>query len=137
VPILCWNAIVVLLLTVELQNTLLDGRKTHGCGKVVSMSSIAIFDATSNSNNVYGTTQATPVGAKQEVTRTTPAATTSKDTVTLSAAAQAKVLHQSGQSVASIASSLGTDTKTVDEYLGITVSNAINEALKAATAAKS
>ena len=101
------------------------------------MSSIAIFDATSNSNSVYSTTQATPVGAKQEVTATNPAATTSKeDTVTLSAAAQAKVLHQSGQSVASIASSLGTDTKTVDEYLGITVTNAINEALKAATAAK-
>ena len=101
------------------------------------MSSIAIFDATSNSNNVHSTTQATPVGAKQEVKATTPAATTSKeDTVTLSAAAQAKVLHQSGQSVASIASSLGTDTKTVDEYLGITVTNAINEALKAATAAK-
>ena len=101
------------------------------------MSSIAIFDATSNSNSVYSTTQAAPVGVKQEVATTTPAATTSKgDTVTLSAAAQAKVLHQSGQSVASIASALGTDTKTVDDYLGITVTNAINEALKAATAAK-
>ena len=99
------------------------------------MSSIAIFDATSNSNSVYNTTQATPVGAKQEVTTPTPAATTSKDdTVTLSAAAQAKVLHQSGQNVASIASALGTDTKTVDSYLGITVTEALNEALKAAEA---
>lgn len=100
------------------------------------MSSIAIFDATSNSNSVYSTTQATPAGAKQEVTTTTPATTTSKeDTVTLSVAAQAKALHQSGQSVASIASALGTDTKTVDSYLGIAVTDAINEALKAATAA--
>jgi len=101
------------------------------------MSSIAIFDATSNSNSSTSTTQAVQVGAKQEVTTTTRAAATSKeDTVTLSAAAQAKILHQSGQSVASIASSLGTDTKTVDDYLGITVTNAINDALKAATAAK-
>jgi hypothetical protein len=101
------------------------------------MSSIAIFDATSNSNNVYNTTQAAPVGATQEVAKTTPATTTSKgDTVTLSAAAQAKALHQSGQSVASIASSLGTDTKTVDEYLGIAVAEALNEALTVATAAK-
>ena len=105
----------------------------HGRGKVVSMSSIAIFDATSNSNSVYNTTQASSDGTKQEATTTTPAATSSKeDTVTRSAAAQAKVLHQSGQSVASIASALGTDTKTVDSYLGIAVTQAINEALKAA-----
>jgi hypothetical protein len=133
----CSNGIAVLLLTAGSQKTQPEGRKAQGCGKVVFMSSIAIFDATSNSNSVYSTTQATPVGTEQKAATTTPASTTSKeDTVTLSAAAQAKVLHQSGQSVASIASSLGTDTKTVDDYLGITVTNAINEALKAATAAK-
>jgi hypothetical protein len=102
------------------------------------MFAIAIFDATSNSNSVYNTTQATPADATQQATTatTTPAATTSKaDTVTLSAAAQARVLHQSGQSIASIASALGTDTKTVDSYLGITVTQAIDQALKAAEAA--
>jgi hypothetical protein len=105
------------------------------------MSSIQIFDATSNSNSVYNTTQATSATATQQATKTapTPAATTTTtskgDTVTLSAAAQARVLHQSGQSVASIASALGTDTKTVDSYLGITVTQAIDQALKAAEAA--
>ena len=84
---------------------------------------------------MYNTTEANPAGATQKVTAPTPAATTSKgDTVTLSVAAQAKVLHQSGQSIASIASALGTDTKTVDSYLGITVTEALNEALKAAEA---
>jgi len=43
-----------------------------------------------------------------------------EDTVTLSAAAQAQMMHQSGQSVSSIASSLGTSVSTVDSYLGIT-----------------
>jgi len=87
---------------------------------------------------VYNTTQATSASAVQQATTPTtstptPAATTSKgDTVTLSAAAQARVLHQSGQSIASIASALGTDTKTVDSYLGITVTAAVNQALQAA-----
>ncbi|HUD74616.1 MAG TPA: hypothetical protein VMQ76_06040 [Terracidiphilus sp.] len=103
------------------------------------MSSIAIFDATSNSNSVYNTTQATSADAAQQTTTkiTTPAATGSNgDTVTLSAAAQARVLHQSGQSIASIASALGTDTKTVDSYLGITVTAAIDQALQAAASAR-
>jgi len=97
------------------------------------MSSIAISNATSNTNSVYNTTKAPPAGTKQEGNTTTPAAATSKeDTVTLSIAAQAKVLHHSGKSVASIASALGTDTKTVDSYLGIKVTEALNDALKAA-----
>jgi hypothetical protein len=103
------------------------------------MSSIAIFDATSNSNSVYNTTQATSADATQQTTTkiTTPAATPSNgDTVTLSAAAQARVLHQSGQSIASIASALGTDTKTVDSYLGIAVTAAIDQALQAAATAR-
>jgi hypothetical protein len=96
------------------------------------MSSISTFNATSNTNSVYNTTKAPPAGTKQEATTAAPAAATAKeDTVTLSMAAQAKVLHQSGKSVASIASALGTDTKTVDGYLGIKVTEALNEALKA------
>jgi hypothetical protein len=102
------------------------------------MFAIAIFDATSNTNSLSNAAMAIPTDATQQATTTptpTPVATTSKgDTVTLSAAAQARVLHQSGQSVASIASALGTDTKTVDSYLGIAVTAAVNEALKAAEA---
>jgi hypothetical protein len=101
------------------------------------MFAIAIFDATSNTNSLSNAAMAIPTDATQQATTPTPTpvATTSKgDTVTLSAAAQARVLHQSGQSVASIASALGTDTKTVDSYLGIAVTAAVNEALKAAEA---
>jgi hypothetical protein len=46
-----------------------------------------------------------------------------EDKVELSAAAQAKQLEDSGQSVAQIASALALTTKTVDDYLGITTTN--------------
>jgi hypothetical protein len=64
-------------------------------------------------------------------TRTTAA---TQDTVQISAAAQAKLLHQAGQSVNSIASALGTSVSTVDSYLGITV--AVSVPLVAASSAK-
>jgi len=62
----------------------------------------------------------------QATARTGPAqveaaTTPEEDTVKLSAGAQAETMHQAGQSVSSIASSLGTDVSTVDSYLGITV----------------
>lgn len=109
-----------------------------GRGKVVAMSSIQIFDATSNS---YNTTSAASAGTVQEVTTptataapTTAATPSHEDTVKISAAAQARLLHQSGESVANIASSLGTSTATVDSYLGIQVTQAIDQALQAAEA---
>jgi hypothetical protein len=63
--------------------------------------------------------------------RTGPAQATSSTiaapdyTVKLSAGAQAEMMHQSGQSVASIASSMGTNVDTVDGYLGIVVAVAV------------
>jgi hypothetical protein len=58
--------------------------------------------------------------------RTGPAqADPEEDTVKLSAAAQAESMHQAGQSISSIASSLGTNVSTVDSYLGITVAIAV------------
>ena len=48
-----------------------------------------------------------------------------EDTVKLSASAQARQMYQSGQSVSSIASSLGTSASTVDSYLGIAVAIAV------------
>jgi hypothetical protein len=47
------------------------------------------------------------------------------DTVQLSEAAQAEAMHQSGQSVSSIASSLGASVSTVDSYLGIATTIAV------------
>jgi hypothetical protein len=46
-----------------------------------------------------------------------------QDKVELSAAAQAKMLEDEGQSVAQIASNLALPTKTVESYLGITTSS--------------
>jgi len=63
------------------------------------------------------------------------ATTAQEDPVKLSAAAQAKLLHKEGLSVANIAASFGATTATVDSYLGITVTSAIDQALQAAEAA--
>lgn len=76
----------------------------------------------------------TAVVQTEQPTKTT-ATTASDDSVQISAAAQAKLLHQSGQSVTSIASALGTDTKTVDDYLGIATTEALTAALKSAESA--
>jgi len=70
------------------------------------------------------------VAQMQATARTGPAqpetvVTPEEDTVKLSASAQAETLHQAGQSISSIASSLGTDISTVDSYLGITVAAAV------------
>jgi hypothetical protein len=53
--------------------------------------------------------------------QTEPAPAAEEDTVKLSAAAQAETMHQAGQSISAIASSLGINTSTVDSYLGIAV----------------
>ena len=57
--------------------------------------------------------------------RAEPASTPEEDTVKLSAAAQAVTMHQAGQSISSIASSLGINVSAVDSYLGITVAVAV------------
>lgn len=47
------------------------------------------------------------------------------DTVKISQAAQAVLMYQAGQSVSSIASSLGASASTVDSYLGIAAAIAV------------
>jgi len=54
-----------------------------------------------------------------------PAPESNEDTVTLSASAQAEAMHQGGQSVSSIAASLGTSVQLVDSYLSITPTVAV------------
>jgi len=68
----------------------------------------------------------------EQPTKTTAS---TKDTVEISAAAQAKLLHQQGQSVTVIAATLGTTAKTVDEYLGITLTQELEKTLQATEAA--
>jgi hypothetical protein len=78
------------------------------------MSSIAFSSFTpTNVTQIEATARTGPAQAN-------PAPAPEEDTVQLSAAAQAESMHQSGQSVSSIASSLGTSVSIVDSYLGIT-----------------
>jgi hypothetical protein len=102
------------------------------------MASISPINLTSN---LYNVIQPGAANAAQASITTAPAATTETvttgqvDSVQLSVAAQAKLLHKEGQNVATIAASLGTNANTVDGYLGITVTKAIDQALQAAEAA--
>ena len=80
------------------------------------MSSFAVSGITSsNVPEVAATVRTAPVQAQAA------ASSMPEDTVKLSAAAQAKLLYKQGESVSSIASSLGTSVSAVDSYLGITV----------------
>jgi hypothetical protein len=59
-----------------------------------------------------------------------------EDSVRLSEAAQAKLLYTQGQSVATIASSLGTTSTAFDNDLGITLEKAIEKTLEETLSAK-
>ncbi|MDR3775349.1 MAG: hypothetical protein P4K97_00515 [Terracidiphilus sp.] len=100
------------------------------------MASIS-FPTTTNSvpdrTQVDSTAKTTAVQTEQ--TTTTTATTAQEDSVKISAAAQAKLLHQQGQSVTVIAAALGTTTKAVDGYLGITLTQALEKTLQATEAA--
>jgi hypothetical protein len=91
---------------------------------------------------LYDTTQTTLSSQPQSqaASNTANAATTGaasqQDSVKLSTAGQAKLLHQEGQSVSAIASSLGTDTKAINNYLGITLDKALEQAIEATLSAK-
>ena len=90
------------------------------------MSSIALSGGVSSVQNAGQSASAEKaVSTSQASIDTTTQAKSGfkEDTVKLSAAAQAKLMHREGQSASSIASSLGTNVKTVDGYLNITVAS--------------
>jgi hypothetical protein len=81
------------------------------------MASMAI-SGTTPSYATQSTTKASP--AQTGTTEKLPA-TLKPDTVRLSPAAQAKMMHRAGQSPALIAASLGTNVAAIDGYLNIKV----------------
>jgi hypothetical protein len=98
------------------------------------MASFAINSATaSNALQSAGTAKA--AGAQTETTTKAPA-TLQPDTVKLSAAAQAKMMHRAGQSPSLIAATLGTNIASVDGYLNIKVPVQAAQAPVAAPAEK-
>jgi hypothetical protein len=85
--------------------------------KGVNMASIAISSATpAYATPAAANAKAAP--AQAETTEKTPAVL-KPDTVKLSSAAQAKMMHRAGQSPSLIAATLGTNVATVDGYLNI------------------
>ena len=96
------------------------------------MASIGIITSTSD---LYNTTQPSAATKADRAAIPQTTATSQEDTVKLSAQAQAKLLHSEGQSVSTIAASLGTDAKTVDNYLGVTLTKELTKELEATEAA--
>jgi len=96
------------------------------------MASILLF----NSDTLLGTMQSTgsmPAAntSNQPKTASTTATPNSQsDTVKLSEAAQAKLLHSQGKSVSNIANSLGTTTKEINSVLGITLEKELEQTLQ-------
>lgn len=109
------------------------------------MASISLF----NSNSLLGTTQsagyaqspdslpAASASSQPEPANATATSNSQNDTVKLSEAAQAKLLYSQGQGVSTIAKTLGTTTKEVNNDLGITLEKELEQTLeKTESAAK-
>jgi hypothetical protein len=96
------------------------------------MASISLF----NSNSLLGTIQSTSTipaenaSGQPKTASTTATPNSQSDTVTLSEASQAKLLHSQGQTVSNIASALGTTTKEINSDLGITLEKELEQAIQ-------
>lgn len=82
------------------------------------MATLAISSVTQST--VVQSQQTGKASAAQSSTAERAPATLQPDTVKISPAAQAKLMHREGQSASVIAASLGTDVATVNSYLNIT-----------------
>jgi len=97
------------------------------------MGSISLINTV---DNLYNTAQTTTDNSAQAAAAKQTATASQEDSVKLSAEAQAKSLYKQGQSVSTIASTLGTDTKTVNNYLGLTLEKEIEQTLQSTLSAK-
>jgi NADH:ubiquinone oxidoreductase subunit E len=89
----------------------------------------------SSSNDLLSTLS---TASTQASTAQTASATTQtqaqEDTVKISQAAQERLLYKQGESVSTIASTLGTTAKAVNEDLGLTLEKEIAQTLQATQA---
>ena len=92
----------------------------------MSVSSISLYSTTDTADTLASTQKAQTAQKAAEAAQTT--ASDEAATVKLTAAAQARLLKQQGQSVAQIATALATDAKTIDQYLGITSTTSSSDA---------
>jgi hypothetical protein len=92
--------------------------------------SFAIYSTTDTTQLQAAASTTSSSSSAQQTKTNTQAAQSQDDTVKLSETAQAKLLHQQGQSVSAIASTLGTTTKAINEDLGITLEETIAKTLQ-------
>lgn len=94
------------------------------------MAAIAALTSSTSESYFASPFTTTTTGTTQTTTQTqTQTQAQTQDTVQISTEAQAKQLHSQGQSVQAIANDLGTTVAQVNDYLGITVDNAIAQAI--------
>ncbi len=92
----------------------------------MSVSSISFYSTSDTTDTSASTQRAQTAQKAAEAAQT--AALSEAATVKLTAAAQARLLKLQGESVAQIATALATDTKTIDQYLGITSTTSASNA---------
>lgn len=85
------------------------------------MSSVGLSTALSNSSHSSQAVAAVNIAPVEPPPTSKAAPALEQDTVKLSPAAQAKLLHREGLSVTRIATSLGTSVSAIDKYLNIAV----------------
>jgi hypothetical protein len=98
------------------------------------MASISLLSSNSLLQSTDGI-QAANTSGEPKTVGTTATPNSQSDTVKLSVAAQAKLLHSQGQSVSNIANSLGTTTKEIDSDLGITLEKELEQEIQATESA--
>jgi DNA-binding NarL/FixJ family response regulator len=101
------------------------------------MGSVSLLSQDSfSSSSLYSTDSAQQLQQSAQQARQITQTSSEEDSVKLSAAAQAKMLYKQGESVSTIAHAMGTSTKTINDYLGITLEKELEKTLQETESAK-
>jgi hypothetical protein len=100
------------------------------------MSTVGLSTVLSNSSHASQAVTIATIAPVAPAATVKSTSTLEPDTVKLSPAAQAKLLHREGLSVSRIATSLGTNVSAIDKYLNIAVPKPVVDTVTA-TASKS
>jgi hypothetical protein len=90
------------------------------------MGTVSLFTSSTSSYSSLSNT----TSAEQKTQQVETKSSDQQDTVKLSETAQAKLLYKQGQSVSTIASTLGTSASAINADLGITLQKAVEKAIE-------
>ncbi|MDR3724197.1 MAG: hypothetical protein P4K83_06880 [Terracidiphilus sp.] len=95
------------------------------------MGTVSLFTSSTSSYSSLSNT----TSAQQKTQQAETQSSDQQDTVKLSETAQAKMLYKQGQSVSTIAASLGTSASAINADLGLTLEKALTKAIESSVQA--